>query len=66
MKELGIATNIEAYIQAQVLKTTLEAISFEYRRDHLSEVGGEQVLQSKSDLGKEIAGDMQELTSVQG
>ena len=32
-KELGIEPNVEAYIQSRVLQTTLEAISFEYRRD---------------------------------
>ena len=32
LKEIGVTTNIEAYMQSRVLKTTLEAISLEHRR----------------------------------
>ena len=32
LKELGVTNNIEAYIQARVLKATLETVSFDYRR----------------------------------
>ena len=44
MKELEITPNVEAYIQARVLKTTLEAISFEYRRDTPVESSSEQAV----------------------
>ena len=33
-REIGIADSVEAYIQANVLKRTLESISFEHRRGH--------------------------------
>ena len=31
-REIGISDSVEAYIQANVLKRTLESISFEHRR----------------------------------
>lgn len=37
MRELGIATIVEAHISAKVLKTTLEVVSFKYRRESLEE-----------------------------
>jgi hypothetical protein len=39
--DLGITPTIEAYIQSRVLKTTLEAISFERRRGILDGYSGE-------------------------
>ena len=37
LKELGITTNIQAYMQSKVLKKTLESINFDFRRNGLEE-----------------------------
>ena len=58
MKELGITTSTEAYIQSRVLKMTFESISYDTRRrwTHESEsIGG--ATEEERDAGRAGAGD---------
>jgi hypothetical protein len=58
MKELGISTATEAYIQSRVLKMTLESISYDFRRRGAHEsdgIGAATELEAES--GRACAGD---------
>ena len=49
LKELGVKHSIEAYIQSQVLKRTLEAVSFERRRGILDGIEVENAIERLED-----------------
>lgn len=64
IRGLEITFNVEAYIQARVLKTMLEAISYDFRRESLKDIS-ELLVQPRSSLpSTDLGGKMTTIATV--
>jgi hypothetical protein len=60
LKELGISTSTEAYIQSRVLKMTLESISYDFRRgQHEGESPETEIAMEKEERTLQITNEIQ-------
>lgn len=54
LRELGVTTNTQAYIQFRTLKKTLESVNFDFRRRGLEEEAEEEILEARLETVEDV------------